>query len=194
MSATVLKIGGSLLESDAAAQLMRALAAHRPRQLVIVPGGGEFADAVRVAQVRHGFGEAAAHHMALLAMHMVGRILADFVQGFVLAQTMEEFASAWRRDLTPIWAPACLVLAETRIPPSWGVTSDSLAAWLARHIGAARLILAKSCAVPAAMANNARELAAAGIVDAGFPQLVDGQAFSWRIVSGAEEAVRTVCL
>jgi dihydroneopterin aldolase len=190
---TILKIGGSLAESDAAAQLMHGLAARRPRQLLIVPGGGEFADAVRAAQRRHALSEAAAHHMALLAMHMVGTMLADLAPGFVVAETAGELASVWQRELTPIWAPARMVLAATAIPASWDVTSDSLAAWLASHIGADRLVLAKSCAVPAAIAADAKALAAADIVDAGFPGFVEGQAFSLEVVSGVEGTIRAAC-
>ena len=137
--------------------------------------------------------EATAHHMALLAMHMTGMILADLAPGFVLAETVDEFASVWQRELTPVWAPARMVLAATGIRASWDVTSDSLSAWLAGEIGAARLVLAKSCAVPDTIASNAKELAAAGVVDAGFPEFVDGRAFSWQVVCGAEEAIRVVC-
>ncbi len=193
MTAIVLKIGGSLTQSDAAAQLIRGLAARRPGKLLIVPGGGEFADAVRAAQSRHALGEATAHHMALLAMQMVGMILADLAPGFVIAETVDEFAAVWQRQLTPVWAPARLVLAEAAIRASWEVTSDSLAAWLAGRIGAARLVLAKSCTVPASIAANARALAAAGIVDAGFPEFVEGRSFSWQLACGADEAIRVVC-
>jgi aspartokinase-like uncharacterized kinase len=187
---TVLKIGGSLLESDAAARLVRGLAASRPPRLVIVPGGGRFADEVRGAQKRHGLGERTAHHMALLAMETVGAMLADFAPGFVLAETVDELSAAWQWDQTAIWAPARMALASAEIPASWDVTSDSLSAWLAGHIGAARLVVVKSCAVPADISCDATSLATAGIVDPGFPALVAGRAFAWAVVSGAEGALR----
>jgi len=192
MRPVVLKIGGSLLESDAARQLMRGLAAVRPERLVVVPGGGDFADAVRMAQARHALSEGAAHHMALLAMHMTGIALADLVANFALAETAEEFGAAWQRGMTPIWAPARLVVAARDIPSSWDVTSDSLAAWLSGQIGAERLVLAKTCPVPAGIARDARALSAAGIVDAAFPELVEGRAFSWRIAASVQEAIRLV--
>ena len=86
-----------------------------------------------------------------------------------------------------------MVLDASDIRPSWDVTSDSLAAWLARHIGAQHLVLAKSCAVPAELSGDARALSAAGIVDAAFPGLVEDGAFSWRIACGVQEAIRLVC-
>ena len=103
--ATVVKVGGSLAESDAAAELMRALAARRPPRVVVVPGGGDFADAVRLTGRQHPIGAQAAHHMALLAMHMSAVMLAAFAPGYVVAETPGEFDAAWERDLTPIWAP-----------------------------------------------------------------------------------------
>ncbi len=192
MGAIVLKIGGSLLESDAAAQLMRGLAGRGPDRLVIVPGGGDFADTVRTVQSRHALGEGAAHHMALLAMHMVGIALADLAPGFEIAETADEFAAAWQRGITPVWAPARMVLASD-IRASWEATSDSLAAWLAGQIGAERLVLAKSCAVPVAISSSAQALSAAGIVDAGFAEFVEGCAFGWRVASGPQEAIGLVC-
>jgi len=192
MRPVVLKIGGSLLESDAAKQLMRGLAAVRPERLVVVPGGGDFADAVRMAQARHALSEGAAHQMALLAMHMAGIALADLAANCALAETVEELGATWQRGMTPIWVPARMVLAAPDIPSSWDVTSDSLAAWLSGHIGAERLVLAKTCLVPAGIARDARALSAAGIVDAAFPELVEGRTFSWRIASGVQEALRLI--
>ena len=118
---------------------------------------------------------------------------ADLAPGCVIAETVDEFASAWQRQLTPVWAPARMVLAEPGIRASWQVTSDSLAAWLASRVGAARLVLAKSCTVPATIASSARALAAAGVVDAGFPEFVEGRAFSWHVASSPDEAIRVVC-
>jgi aspartokinase-like uncharacterized kinase len=188
----VVKIGGSLTESGAAAALMRGLVARRPRRMVVVPGGGDFADTVRCTQHRHGVSEPAAHHMALLAMHMSAIMLAEFAPGGVVAESPHEFASAWQRDLTPIWAPERMTRAASGIPASWDVTSDSLAAWLAAEIGAARLLVVKSCPVPEEMGSEAIALAAAGIVDRRFPEFVAAASFAWRVVSGPDAALRAL--
>jgi 5-(aminomethyl)-3-furanmethanol phosphate kinase len=190
--ATVVKVGGSLAESDAAAELMRALAARRPPRVVVVPGGGDFADAVRLTGQRHPIGAQATHHMALLAMHMSAVMLAQFAPGYVVAETPGEFDAAWERDLTPIWAPERMVLAAPDVPASWDVTSDSLAAWLAGAIAASNLVLVKSCPVPAAMDGDVAALAAAGIVDPSFPGFVAGAGLPWQVVSGAAAALRAL--
>ncbi|MGZ5851302.1 MAG: amino acid kinase family protein, partial [Hyphomicrobium sp.] len=60
---TVIKLGGSVAESGRLAAIVLIVAATRV-PVVVVPGGGTFADAVRVAQAELGFGDAVAHHMA----------------------------------------------------------------------------------------------------------------------------------
>jgi dihydroneopterin aldolase len=185
---TVLKIGGSLARSDAAARLMRALSMRRVRDLLIVPGGGEFAGAVRAAQAAQGFSEAAAHHMALLAMHAMAIALSDLAPGFAVAESAAQFEGAWQAGNTPVWAPAPMVRDAADMPASWDVTSDSLAAWLAGEIDARRLLVVKSCALPVDV-RSAHALTQAGVVDACFARFVEGSRFSWQVVSGVEAAL-----
>lgn len=187
----MVKVGGSLTRSDAAAQLMRALAARTGRDLLIVPGGGDFADGVRTAQARQGLSESAAHHMALLAMHMLAVALADSAPGYALADSPAQFDAAWRAGHTPVWLPAPMVLAAAAIPASWDVTSDSLAAWLAGEVDAARLLLVKSCRLTVD-ASSARALTDAGVVDTCFARFVEGRAFKWQVVSGVDAALRAL--
>jgi aspartokinase-like uncharacterized kinase len=160
--------------------------------LAMAPAGGDFADAVRLAQRRHAFGEHAAHHMALLAKHMSAVMLAAFAPGFVVAESPEEFELAWRRDLIPIWASERMALAAPDIPASWALTSDSLAAWLAAEIGAARLVLVKSCPVGEHMAGDVQALACAGIVDASFPHFVAARSFAWRVAADLDSALEAI--
>ena len=58
--------------------------------------------------------------------------------------------------------------SHPRLPRSWDVTSDSIAAWAAIQLHATELILLKSCRVPI---TNIEELANLGIVDAHLPTL-----------------------
>jgi aspartokinase-like uncharacterized kinase len=187
-SISVIKIGGSLARTGAAAQLLRALAAHKLRDLIVVPGGGEFADTVRLAQPRQGLSDHAAHHMALLAMQIMAVAMADAAPDFALAESKSQFEAAWQDEKTPIWVPAPMVLAARDIPGSWDVTSDSLAAWLAGEMGAARLLLVKSGALPAGP-HTAEGLTEAGVVDAFFARYVSRQDCSWTVVTGVDAAL-----
>ncbi|HMM53634.1 MAG TPA: hypothetical protein PKC23_01310 [Candidatus Desulfobacillus sp.] len=163
----VAKLGGSLAASEILPRLLRALDG-RPH-LVVAPGGGPFADAVRRAQVRLGFDDAAAHDKALLAMARYGRLLAARA-GWRAARGADALAAqmARRTDRGPlVWLPDPARDA-LEVERSWRISGDSLALWLARRLGARRLVLLKSCAIPT---HDLAALAAAGIVDAALPEL-----------------------
>jgi aspartokinase-like uncharacterized kinase len=171
----VIKLGGSFAFSAHIRDWLDALAACAGR-VVIVPGGGPFADAVRTAQPRMGFDDGTAHHMALLAMEQYGRALIG-LDNSGLSNSLSPAASvdAIRCDLAakrvPIWMPTQMVLAATDIAPTWDTTSDSLAAWLAGRLGARRLIIVKHGKFPPGGA-GVDELVASGIVDVAFARHV----------------------
>lgn len=166
----VAKIGGSLHDSPHLAHWIEALA-RWPHRLTLVCGGGPFADAVRATQPKLGFSQEAAHAMAILAMEQYALALAD-LYGLALAATREEIDAAHRRGQIALWRAAKMVGAARDIAPGWDVTSDSLAAWLARQTGAGALLLIKSVDIGADSALES--IASAGIVDPAFRDYVDG--------------------
>lgn len=136
--------------------------------LVIVPGGGPFADAVREAQPALAFSDRAAHVMALLAMEQFGQVLIDRTTRLDPAHTVQEIRTALDRNRIPVWLPTQLALSDPTIPTSWDVTSDSLAAWLCQKLSATALVLIKQTDDFSAH-DTPETLAARGIVDAAFP-------------------------
>ena len=140
----VLKIGGSLGRGDGLADLCREvsrLAARHP--LLVVPGGGAFADAVRDHYSRYSLSETTAHRMALLAMDQYGCLLADLTPGSVPVTDLLSARRAAQAGQAPILLPAALLIQADPLPHSWQVTSDSIAAWVAGLARARRLILLK---------------------------------------------------
>lgn len=138
----VVKLGGSLFNSDNLRNWLKVLAGCG--SVVVVPGGGPFADQVRQAQHRWGFDDSSAHIMALLAMEQFGRMLCGLQPGLAAATTIQQIREVLERGGTPVWMPTSMVMAASGIEHSWGVTSDSLAAWLSGQLGADKLILVKS--------------------------------------------------
>jgi aspartokinase-like uncharacterized kinase len=113
--------------------------AARRRRLLVVPGGGSFADQVRRADRRFGLGDSAAHWMAILAMDQYGYLLGRLAPGAVLVRHARRYPP--RR--LHVLLPSAWLLAADPLPHSWDVTSDSIAAWVARAAGAPRLMLVK---------------------------------------------------
>jgi aspartokinase-like uncharacterized kinase len=166
----------------------QAIAARRHR-IVVVPGGGSFADAVRRADVRFRLGDSAAHWMAILAMDQYGHLLAELARGACLVRS--------RRELAPgrlnVLAPSAWLRRADPLPHSWDVTSDSIAAWFARTLHVRRLLLVKHAdgyvgplvgreRVPARRRRLALD-AFAGVVDPYFPRALDPATGCW-IASG----------
>lgn len=142
----VIKLGGSC----AFALDLRCWSAEVARcggRAVVVPGGGPFAETVRVAQARIGFDDAAAHHMAMLGMEQFGRALVSLHKRLVAADSIAGVRGTLRAGNVPVWLPVPMAMKAADIPASWQVTSDSLAAWLAGKLRAARLLLLKQVAL-----------------------------------------------
>ncbi len=167
---TVIKLGGSLANSNDFSQWLDALA-RCAGCAVVVPGGGPFADQVRDLQRRLRFDDATAHHLAILAMEQFGRILAALEETLVPAASHDQIKQALRANRVPVWMPAAMTLGRSEIPETWEVTSDSLAAWLACELHAARLLLVKSAEPPPGPV-GVDELARQGLVDPAFPRFL----------------------
>ena len=167
---TVVKLGGSYAFSSALKSWIDAVAACAGR-VVVVPGGGPFAEAVRVAQPRMGFDDRAAHEMALLAMEQYGCALASLGAGWRLAASAASIRDVLREGGVPVWSPTPMLRDANDVPWCWDVTSDSLAAWLAGRIGAQRVLLVKQLEPPPGRL-RAADLVADGIIDPAFPRFL----------------------
>jgi aspartokinase-like uncharacterized kinase len=166
----VIKLGGSVVRSGALVPWLDAIAAAAC-PVVVVPGGGALADEVRACQAQLGFGDRAAHRMALLAMDQLAWAVAGLQPGFAVGATEEELWAALDRKQVAVWAPYALIADRNDIEASWRLTSDSLALWLAGRLGAGACYLIKSIACRGAR-TVAADLSREGIVDAAFPEML----------------------
>jgi 5-(aminomethyl)-3-furanmethanol phosphate kinase len=143
---TVVKVGGGLARAagdGALRSLCRTIGDAGARHpLLLVPGGADFADAVREHDSRFGLRAATAHRMAILAMEQFGWLLSDLIPGAVPCADLSSARASTARERTPILLPAALLAADP-LPASWAVTSDSIAAWVAGAADAERLVLVK---------------------------------------------------
>ncbi len=182
----IVKLGGSHATGPHLKDWLTAIAAEAG-SIVITPGGGPFADAVRRAQASMGYGDCAAHAMALMAMAQFGCALGSLNPACRLAASRSAILRALKEGKVPVWSPEPMARAAA-LPETWDLTSDSLAAWLAGALGASRLVLVKHGRFEG-VAIDAHDLAARGVVDPLFPSyLKESGARAW--LAGPADSAR----
>jgi aspartokinase-like uncharacterized kinase len=174
-SPLVVKVGGNLYDlPDLGARLRLWLEQQATGQVLLFPGGGGMADAVRDLDRRHGLGEERSHWLALRALTVNAHFLAALLGNAEVVTELPACVAAWRRGLVAVADPYPLALADEgrpgQLPHTWEVTSDALAARVALLLGARELVLLKSVCWPAE--TDWAEAARCGIVDPFFPRLL----------------------
>lgn len=179
----VIKLGGSLSRSDALVNCLNAVEKnYQDRAVIIVPGGGAFADQVRLAQQHWQFGDNTAHHMAILAMQQMALMFKGLKPGFAVAHNVAAIQDQLsRQKKIIIWSPDIVELDNAGIQASWDITSDSLAAWLAKTLSATELILVKSVAIETSL--SLQQLAELQIIDKAFCNVVAQADFETQIIN-----------
>jgi aspartokinase-like uncharacterized kinase len=140
----VVKVGGGLVAHPELFENSLKIigAAARDSRLLIVPGGGPFADRVRTIDSLFRLSDDAAHWMAISAMDQYGYLIADRLGGMVVT-SRREIAAALTADRVPVLAPSNWLHQADPLPHAWTVTSDSIAAWVAGELDVPRLVLVK---------------------------------------------------
>ena len=121
MKLFTLKLGGSLFrDAPSIVRRVRGTGAD----VLIVPGGGPFADLVRDIDGMHVLSPDAAHWMAILAMDQYAYYLHDKA-GIELTPLLV------RKNGVRILLPYEVMQRQDELPHSWDVTADTIAAWVA---------------------------------------------------------------
>jgi len=122
----IIKVGGSLI--DHAPMIARTIWESK-RNVLIIPGGGIFADLVRKWEVS----DSAAHFMAIAAMDQYGWFLSSYGLPVTTAPRFEGHPV--------IFLPYQDLMRTDPLAHSWDVTSDTISAYYAHVMGAPLLIL-----------------------------------------------------
>jgi hypothetical protein len=125
-----------------------------PFSVLIVPGGGVFADAVRKIDESFSLSADAAHWMAILGMEQY----AYYLQDKSCAVAIDSIASLPQG--VSLLFPYKLLRDKDPLPHAWEVTSDTIAAWVAKQTEA---VLIKATDVDGIFRNGklVREISAA---------------------------------
>lgn len=185
MKPIVVKVGGSLAETGRLKPILK-LIANSKRPVVVVPGGGQFADKVRDLQNAIRFDDAAAHRLAMLGMHQMAEVYFTLEERLAPADSLDGIARVLATGLIPVWLPLQMCQDDREIPANWSISSDGLAARLAERMGGADLYLLKSIDVLGEA--SIAELTEAGVVDPAFHGIVARARLNWRILGPSDDA------
>jgi hypothetical protein len=122
----IVKVGGSLYNQIP--DIIPVIKASK-RPLLLIPGGGPFADLVRRVKVDND----TAHWMAVSAMEQYGLFIASFgisTTDFIITPLT-----------TTVFLPYRYLRLTDPLPHTWDVTSDTIAAWVAHALHLDLLIL-----------------------------------------------------
>ncbi len=145
MAETIVKVGGSLGQGPGLVSLMETLVAlGTQHDILIIPGGGLFADAIRDYDRRYGLDFRAAHWMAILAMDQYAHLLSSLVPKTCLVRNFKDVQRARKKGMLPVLLTYDLLREKDDLPNTWDLTSDSIAAWVAIRTKSCQLVLLKS--------------------------------------------------
>ncbi|MDR0460643.1 MAG: delta 1-pyrroline-5-carboxylate synthetase [Nitrososphaerota archaeon] len=148
MTVNVVKVGGSLSQNPKALRsLCQKLSFLADKHcIVVVPGGGKFADCVRAADREFTLSAKTAHHMAILGMDQYGLLLSNLIKpNSHVVNSLEKTKKA-KTGIATVFLPSKFIISkdEKELPKSWEVTSDSIAAYIAKKLGAKKVLLLKT--------------------------------------------------
>jgi aspartokinase-like uncharacterized kinase len=160
----VVKVGGSLFSEPQLGPILRGWLTTLPEPVVVFPGGGSFADAVRGLDAVHMFTNTESHWLAIRSLSLSKHFLQIMLGNqFDILDPFEFFS---KHDLTP---------------QSWAVTSDSLALAYTQHQQASKLVLLKSVSKPEE--TSWEQSANLKLVDPFFPTLLQQQPIPVELIS-----------
>ena len=146
----------------------------KSRRLVLVVGGGGAADFVRDLDAVHSLGETVSHALALRALDLTAHSVAAMIPGLKVVERPEELSMSWESGWIPVLAPRWFVenldsRSDDPLSLSWSVTTDSIAARVARYLGSPELRLLKSRGLGNSTSRHAA--ARSGVVDPEFTKV-----------------------
>ena len=166
----VIKLGGSLLElPDLAERFGRWRSSQAPACDVVIVGGGQLVDSLRVRQPQCGLDDESMHWLAIDVMSQNAAIVAGLFSGARLTGDLESVRRNRRGEELVVFDVAPFMRSDRgagALPCGWDVTSDSIAARVAITARADELVLLKSA--PPEPERTLAELSSCGYVDAQF--------------------------
>lgn len=143
---TLFKIGGTILEdvenlNSTLSQLSQLYEKGVIQRIILIPGGGSFANFIRKVYNELKFTDELAHWMSIISMNYNG---IELGKKFPNLEVFEKYDKLKEIDKCfCIFLPYQILKENDKLPHTWQVTSDSIALFLANKLGLKECILIK---------------------------------------------------
>ena len=134
----IVKIGGKILENkenlaSTISQFKHICENNIVQKIILIPGGGTYANFVRKLDKKISIGDELSHWMAIFAMNYNGiRINQEYLQ-LTCFTNLNELKKS--KEKIAIFLPYDFLYQLDELPHSWSVTSDSIAVYIAHQLG-----------------------------------------------------------
>ncbi|MFX0004384.1 MAG: hypothetical protein ACFE9C_04535 [Candidatus Hodarchaeota archaeon] len=133
----IFKIGGKILEDldnlkSTISQLEQIYEENLISKIIIIPGGGSFANFIRKIYSELKFTEEIAHWMGIISMNYNGLELTKKFPNLQIIESYEKLKE--KKKSLCIFLPYEFIKANDKLPHSWDVTSDSIALFIAKEL------------------------------------------------------------
>ena len=140
------KIGGSVLENknlleSTISQITPLHEESAVKRIVIIPGGGSYANLIREIYKIADIGDELAHWMAIYTLNFNGKRLSRLYPNFKLIEEINDILHSSR--IICIFLPFRYLEKTDELPHNWNVTSDSIALFIAYKLGLKEVFLVK---------------------------------------------------
>jgi len=134
----IVKIGGKILENkenleSTIAQFKHICENNIVQKIIIIPGGGTYANFVRKIDEKISIGDELSHWMAIFAMNCNGIELSQKYNDIKFFDNLGELKKSNER--IAVFLPYDFINQRDELPHIWDVTSDSITVYIAHHLG-----------------------------------------------------------
>jgi aspartokinase-like uncharacterized kinase len=142
----VFKIGGKILDhfedlQSTVSQLSQLYEEKVLDKIILIPGGGSFANFIRKIYSELKFTEEIAHWMGIISMNYNGLELNKKFPNLPVIENINNLKE--NENLFCIFLPYEFLKENDKLPHSWNVTSDSISLFIAKELGLNECILIK---------------------------------------------------
>ena len=136
----IVKIGGSWLKNPKLPSLVNFLHKFANQKIVLVVGGGVFAETVRSFYKSNKMTEVTGHVLAMKATEIFAYYLKSINPDILITYKITNFI----KESLNLWLPTEKLSCEKKFEKNWESTSDSIATWLYSNTKSKGIVFIKS--------------------------------------------------